>query len=115
MHQRYKSTRGGKTQKKYYSFEEALFSGYAPDGGLFVPVSLPVFNGENQKGEHQYLLWSKMTFPELAYDVLVRIFYVFFSCIYYERVDSKFSDPLVTCQISNDMHHTAEIHFTYRN
>lgn len=67
MHQRYKSTRGG-TSSQDYSFEEALFSGYAPDGGLFVPVSLPsIVNGKKE----QFSLWSKMTFPELAYDVLV--------------------------------------------
>ena len=62
---RYKSTRGGTTQDDY-SFEEALFSGYAPDGGLFVPASLPSF-----REKEQYSLWSHMTFPELVYDVLV--------------------------------------------
>ena len=66
MHQRYKSTRGGTAQDDY-SFEEALFSGYAPDGGLFVPASLP-----SCREKEQYLRWSNiMTFPELAYDVLV--------------------------------------------
>lgn len=63
---RYKSTRGGTTQDTY-SFEDALFSGYAPDGGLFVPASLPSIGREKA----QYSLWSKMTFPELVYDVLV--------------------------------------------
>ncbi len=66
--QRYKSTRGGTTQASY-SFEEALFSGYAPDGGLFVPASLPSIGREMD----QFSLWSNMTFPELAYDVLVSI------------------------------------------
>ena len=65
MHQRYKSTRGGTAQDDY-SFEEALFSGYAPDGGLFVPASLP-----SCRKKEQYLRWSKMIFAELAYDVLV--------------------------------------------
>ena len=65
MHQRYKSTRGGTAQDDY-SFEEALFSGYAPDGGLFVPASLP-----SCREKEQYLRWSNMTFPALAYDVLV--------------------------------------------
>ncbi len=80
---RYKSTRGGggtaatssQQEEEYYSFEEALFSGYAPDGGLFVPVSLTsiIIRGEknNEKEHDQYLLWSKMTFPELAFDILV--------------------------------------------
>ena len=67
MHQRYKSTRGGTAQDDY-SFEEALFSGYAPDGGLFVPASLP-----SCRKKDQYLRLSKMTYPELAYDVLVSI------------------------------------------
>ena len=60
---RYKSTRGGTAQDDY-SFEEALFSGYAPDGGLFVPASLPSCREKEQ-------IWSKMKFPELAHDVLV--------------------------------------------
>jgi len=64
---RYKSTRGGTaTQDNYYSFEDALFSGYAPDGGLFVPASLPSIGREKE----QYSLWANMTFPELVYDVL---------------------------------------------
>lgn len=66
---RYKSTRGGTTQDNYYSFEDALFSGYAPDGGLFVPASLPSIGREKE----QFSLWSDMTFPELVYDVLVSI------------------------------------------
>ena len=68
--QRYKSTRGGTAKEDilYSSFEEALFSGYAPDGGLFVPVSLPCFRGKTE----QFVIWSAMTFPQLAYDVLVR-------------------------------------------
>ena len=35
---KYTSTRD---DTKRYTFEEALFSGYAPDGGLFVPEQLP--------------------------------------------------------------------------
>eukprot|EP00579_Thalassiosira_antarctica_P006959 CAMPEP_0201880008 /NCGR_PEP_ID=MMETSP0902-20130614/10741_1 /ASSEMBLY_ACC=CAM_ASM_000551 /TAXON_ID=420261 /ORGANISM="Thalassiosira antarctica, Strain CCMP982" /LENGTH=507 /DNA_ID=CAMNT_0048407969 /DNA_START=66 /DNA_END=1589 /DNA_ORIENTATION=+ len=59
---KYKSTRDGNRE---YSFEQALFSGYAPDGGLFVPTSLPSITAE----EH-LMPWSKLTFPELAYSVL---------------------------------------------
>ena len=35
---KYTSTRDA---TKFYTFEEALFSGYARDGGLFVPEQLP--------------------------------------------------------------------------
>ena len=74
--QRYKSSRGGTTQDSC-SFEDALFSGYAPDGGLFVPASLPSIGRE--KG--QYSLWLNMTFPELAYDVLVSIAWQLYVCM----------------------------------
>ncbi|KAL7532522.1 hypothetical protein ACHAXR_004678 [Thalassiosira sp. AJA248-18] len=59
---RYISTRDGNRE---YSFEQALFSGYAPDGGLFVPTALPSITAE----EHM-IPWSKLTFPQLAYSVL---------------------------------------------
>lgn len=62
---RYRSTRGDESED--YSFEQALFSGYAPDGGLFVPASLPTLTA----AEH-LIPWSKLTFPELCYEVLVR-------------------------------------------
>ena len=35
---KYQSSRGG---VKDLSFEDVLFAGYAPDGGLFVPSSIP--------------------------------------------------------------------------
>eukprot|EP00584_Thalassiosira_punctigera_P007741 CAMPEP_0172530904 /NCGR_PEP_ID=MMETSP1067-20121228/4506_1 /TAXON_ID=265564 ORGANISM="Thalassiosira punctigera, Strain Tpunct2005C2" /NCGR_SAMPLE_ID=MMETSP1067 /ASSEMBLY_ACC=CAM_ASM_000444 /LENGTH=456 /DNA_ID=CAMNT_0013315209 /DNA_START=17 /DNA_END=1384 /DNA_ORIENTATION=+ len=59
---KYKSTRDGTRE---YSFEEALFSGYAPDGGLFVPTTLPTI-----KAEEHLIPWSKLTFSQLAYYVL---------------------------------------------
>eukprot|EP00970_Alexandrium_tamarense_P008947 scaffold1752_cov197-Alexandrium_tamarense.AAC.12 len=60
---RFKSTRDASNT---YSFEQALCSGYAPDGGLFVPALLPSLSAE----EH-LIPWSTLTFPELAFDVLV--------------------------------------------
>ena len=62
---RYRSTRDDASND--YSFEQALLSGYAPDGGLFVPVSLP-----NLTAKDHLIHWTKLTFPELAYEVLVR-------------------------------------------
>ena len=35
---KYESSRGGSRDS---SFESVLFSGYAPDGGLYVPASVP--------------------------------------------------------------------------
>jgi threonine synthase len=43
----YRSTRGGAP----VAFEEAIMSGTAPDGGLFVPASLPAFAPEDFGGE----------------------------------------------------------------
>ena len=61
---KYKSTRDGGRE---YTFEEALFSGYAPDGGLFVPASLPTIDGDDLR------LWSTLSYAELACTVLVSI------------------------------------------
>lgn len=60
---KYKSTRDSSEQE--YTFEQALFAGYANDGGLFVPCSLPSIAAEELSA------WSKLTFPELACTLLV--------------------------------------------
>lgn len=52
----YKSTRGGITG---LSFQEALLTGFAPDGGLFVPDSLPKFSSDDLKK------FSNFTYPQL--------------------------------------------------
>lgn len=62
------STRDDASVKKLYTFEEAVCSGYAPDGGLYVPecgCDLPQVSSSVLKDE-----WSKLTYPELAYTVL---------------------------------------------
>lgn len=58
---KYKSTRDNSLS---VTFEQAICSGYAADGGLFVPQFLP-------KVEERHLKqWSKMTYPELSFSVL---------------------------------------------
>lgn len=56
---KYVSTRGGGDP---VSFEEAVCRGYAPDGGLFVPMSIP--EASNWKE------WSNLSYAELALKVL---------------------------------------------
>ena len=58
---KYISTRDSSTCS---SFEQALFSGYAPDGGLFVPQSLPLLSADEIES------FSALTFPELAFAIL---------------------------------------------
>ncbi len=58
---RYTSTRDASLS---CTFEEALTSGYAPDGGLFVPVDLPKISAENLQE------WSTLSFPELAMKII---------------------------------------------
>jgi len=48
------------------SFEEAICSGYANDGGLFVPVNIPVINEEVLK------FWSTLGYVDLSYEVFRR-------------------------------------------
>ena len=61
---RYTSTRDSSLS---YTFEEALTSGYAPDGGLFVPTDLPKLDSLTLKE------WSTLTFPQLAMK-MIRMF-----------------------------------------
>jgi threonine synthase len=51
----------------YVSFREALLKGLAPDGGLYMPVSLPRLN----TAELEAL--PEMAYPELASDIIGRI------------------------------------------
>lgn len=61
---KYKSTRD--SSRNLYSFEDAICSGYAPDGGLFVPETIPeVFNASVMNK------WKDLSFTELAVQVLM--------------------------------------------
>ncbi|XP_016153641.1 PREDICTED: threonine synthase-like 2 [Ficedula albicollis] len=53
----YVSTRGG---TRAVDFEGALFSGYAPDGGLFMPQRMPSL------GRDTLQRWSSLSYPELV-------------------------------------------------
>eukprot|EP00980_Cylindrotheca_fusiformis_P018312 scaffold5970_cov130-Cylindrotheca_fusiformis.AAC.5 len=62
---KYTSTRDA--SKKLYSFEDALCSGYAPDGGLFVPEVLPsdkIINSTVLKE------WATLNYVDLATQIL---------------------------------------------
>ncbi|CAH1782531.1 unnamed protein product [Owenia fusiformis] len=58
---KYKSTRGGSSR---LSFEDALLSGFQPDGGILLPESIPKVSKET------LLSWSKLNFVELAKEIL---------------------------------------------
>ena len=58
---KYKSTRGGESG---VSFERALLSAYATDGGLYVPEHLPCLT------EAQLRAWSSFSFPMVCAEVL---------------------------------------------
>ena len=58
---RYLSTRGGLS---FVSFEEAATSGYAKDGGLYVPESLPLISQEDLER------WRSLDYASLAFEVL---------------------------------------------
>ncbi|XP_009701644.1 PREDICTED: threonine synthase-like 2 [Cariama cristata] len=53
----YVSTRGGTGT---VDFEGALFSGYAPDGGLFMPQRIPSLDRDTLRR------WSRFSYPELV-------------------------------------------------
>ena len=58
---RFVSTRGG---IQPVSFQEAILTGYAPDGGLYIPEQVPVITNAQLK------IWSNLTYPELAKEVV---------------------------------------------
>ena len=58
---RYISTRG---DAPALSFEDVLLTGLAPDGGLYVPESLPQFNLEEIRS------WRGLGYSELAFNVM---------------------------------------------
>ena len=59
---RYISTRGATPP---LSFQDAVLTGLAPDGGLLLPETLPSFAGRLDD-------WRTLSFPELATEVFVR-------------------------------------------
>lgn len=60
---RYISTRGGGAGS---TFEEVVLQGLAPDGGLFVPQSIPKVTDEELKS------WQNYSFQQLSFEVLSR-------------------------------------------
>lgn len=61
-HPKYHSTRGGISG---LGFEQAVFEGLAPDGGLLVPDWIPDVSGV-------YKEWASLSFDEIAYEVASR-------------------------------------------
>lgn len=60
---KYTSTRDSSVSA---TFEEALCSGYAPDGGLYVPASLPEVDAFTLRK------WAKLSYSDLSFEVLRR-------------------------------------------
>jgi threonine synthase len=58
---RYISTRG---QAPALGFTDAVATGLAPDGGLFLPETLPQFS------EHDIRAWSRLDYPSLCFEFL---------------------------------------------
>lgn len=57
----YISTRG---QAPALNFEEVLLTGMAPDGGLYVPETLPTYSAS------EIAAWSKLSYAELAFEIV---------------------------------------------
>src|SRR5580692_7967848 len=58
---RYISTRG---QSPALSFEDAVLAGLAPDGGLYVPDSIPAFSMP------EIAAMQTLSYPELAFTII---------------------------------------------
>ncbi|NND01059.1 MAG: threonine synthase [Gammaproteobacteria bacterium] len=55
------STRGGISP---VAFDEAVLQGFAADGGLFVPETIPTLTREQFEG------WADLAYPDLAFEIL---------------------------------------------
>lgn len=60
---KYESTRSGKNGGEF-SFEEVLLGGYAPDGGLFMPVQIPKVDLSVLRSS-----WAKLPYPTLVFEI----------------------------------------------
>ena len=58
---KYISTRG---QAPALNFEEVLLTGLAPDGGLYVPESLPTFS------QQEIASWASLSYTDLAFNII---------------------------------------------
>ncbi len=58
---KYISTRG---QCEQHSFEEVVLTGLAPDGGLFIPETVP------QLSRERILSWKNLSYADLAYEII---------------------------------------------
>lgn len=58
---KYISTRG---KAPALNFEDVLLTGLAPDGGLYVPETLPTYSPE------QIAAWSRLSYAELAFEIV---------------------------------------------
>lgn len=56
----YCSTRGG---VQGWDFQDVLLSGYAPDGGMFMPETLPTLTPDTLRS------WSSLSYPQLVTEV----------------------------------------------
>ena len=60
----YRSTRDADMQPQRLSFEEAVLMGLAPDGGLYVPTSMPLFTLD------QIHSWADLPFYALSFHII---------------------------------------------
>ncbi|MCD4668961.1 MAG: threonine synthase [Actinomycetia bacterium] len=99
----YKSTRG---DKKHVSSAEAILSGIAPDGGLYVPASMPSFDRPLENLIH-------MDYRELSYYIVSKFFTDFekdilAGCIN-DAYDEKFDDRRIVPIIERGGVHFIEL------
>ncbi|MBK8502321.1 MAG: threonine synthase [Saprospiraceae bacterium] len=81
-----------KNTKQHFSFEYAVMQGIAPDGGLFMPLELPVLPGE-------FFRFEQNTFQSLCFDLASFLLSDSIPVLELERIITKsmtFSAPLVT-------------------
>ena len=59
------STRGGREGRRY-GFEEAVRAGWAEDGGMLLPLTMPVVDRATLQS------WGKLSYTELCAEILRR-------------------------------------------
>ena len=64
---KYRSTRDGREAPELFSFQAVVETGYAPDGGLFVPENFPTFSADELHTLYEAFCKRELSYADLAF------------------------------------------------
>ena len=66
---KYRSTRDASASPTLFSFQAVVETGYAPDGGLFVPEEFPTFSSDELSALYEKFVAKQLSYPDLAFAI----------------------------------------------